>query len=120
MKLQRKIYTTRREKVTDFIIGAVIFFLLNGLTIGLNAFSGWAASTHGFWDKQPFETLLDLLDIALICLPWVLNILMIVLFALTRSWMALGMVGVVGFFFVLGMIALVISMVVCFAGGGFS
>jgi len=45
---------------------------------------------------------------------------MIVLFALTRSWMALGMVGVVGFFFVLGMIALVISMVVCFAGGGFS
>jgi len=35
------------------------------LTIGLNAFSGLGSpSTHGFWDKQPFETLLDLLDIA--------------------------------------------------------
>lgn len=120
MKLQKKIYTTRREKVTDFIIGAAIFILLNGLVIGLSGLSRWASSSHGFWDTQPFETLLDLLDIVLVCLPWVLNILAIVFFVLTRPWIALGMVGIIALLFVLSMIAVVIAMIACFVAGGFS
>lgn len=118
MKLERKIYSTRREKVTDFIIGAVIFILLNGLIFGLSYLLERASSSNTFQNNQFLENLAALLYILNFCWPWVLNILAIVFFALTRHWIALGMVGIIAILFSLTMMAIVLSLVACFIAGG--
>jgi hypothetical protein len=110
MKLERKVYMTRSEKVLDFVIGFVGSFLLNGLLYGCS-YSILTAMSSNITD-----TLVALL---LGLLPLLLNIAALILSAFTRRWIALGIL--VAFALVLvGVLLLgLVFYVICFNEGMF-
>jgi hypothetical protein len=112
MKLEKKIYFTRREKTTDFIIGVAIFFGLNILLTGLNFLWIWATNSI-FQNNEELSAFFSLVSIAITCLPWIVNIAMIILLALTRPWIAIGMLGAIALLFALALILTVIAFVAC-------
>jgi hypothetical protein len=84
MKLQRKAYATRNEKVLDFVLGFVGWFLVNGLLYGCSIV---------ILQVGLFETSDSLLAVLLGLLPLLLNIAVVILFAFTRRWIALGILA---------------------------
>lgn len=93
MNLTRKTYTTRSEKVVDFIVGFIGFFVLNGVVGGAGSvvFNLLSATPLAF--DENFQTLLGFLSLALTCLPLLVNLGLIIFFAFTRYWIALGALG---------------------------
>ena len=76
MKLESKVYTTRNEKVIDFVLGFVGWFLVNGLLYGCSI-AILQAMASGTPDSIPV-LLLGLL-------PLLINIGALVFFAAYRT-----------------------------------
>ncbi len=114
MKLERKTYATRNQKVGDFVIGIalwhvtlLIFWLLNvGLGIGVSVL---LASNPDLIALASTATML------LSCLPFVAQIGLVIYFGLTRYWIALGMLATFALYFVLTLCAMIIFGAACFA-----
>ena len=95
MSLQRKVYETRSQRTVDLFIGVglmigmnvVIQLLLSLLITGMGAFSGATGTTA--------STIYQLVLYVLYCVPFVLNIGLMIYFGLTRYWIALGMLAVI-------------------------
>jgi len=79
MKLTRKIYTTRNEKILDFVIGFVGWCLINGLMY---------ACSFMFLTYVSVEQ--DAQAIALLVVPLIVNVIGLILLGMTRRWIALG------------------------------
>ena len=118
MSPQRKVYETRTQKVGDFFIGV-------GLVIGVNVLFGIVLSLlvgmtssllSGSNSSSAVASIGSMLSIVLYCAPLVVNIGAIIYFSLTRYWIALGMLAVIAFGF---LITLCLT-AACFAliGGG--
>jgi hypothetical protein len=82
MRLERKIYTMRKEKVLDFVIGFAGWFLINGLLYGCSILV-----LNQFASEGVPDTIIPLL---LGVLPLLINIAALIFFAFTRRWIALG------------------------------
>ena len=118
MKLTRHTYTSRNEKVVDLIIGFVGWFLLNGLLAGLIGAAIYGLSTlpsspSGASD----QALLGLVGLAINCLPWLINLGLLIYFGLTRYWIALGALAAFGALIVLVVCASLVFLAYCFTGG---
>lgn len=100
----RKIYETEAEKKKDFWRGVGLFFGLN-ILLGICSwgstvlFFNWAypAAIPVGGSPSPAADLVSALSCIMSLLPWVINIGLIIYFALTRSQIALGMVAGFGF-----------------------
>ncbi len=118
MKLEKKEYTTRAEKRMDFGIGVVVFFGLNVL-ITLVQYLLLGVLLYAFKSSEASEVM----GYGISCLAFPLQILVnigvVVYFALTRTWIAIGMLGAFGFLMGLMVILGIILSVVCLATGGF-
>jgi hypothetical protein len=79
MKLTRKIYTTRNEKILDFVIGFLGWCLINGLMYACSFMFLTYVSV-----QQDSQT------IALLVVPLIVNVIGLILLGMTRRWMALG------------------------------
>ena len=116
--LTRKIYETAAEKKRDFWLGVGLFFLLNILLVvcqwGFSA-GVYAVSPSMVDSDFPSSPLFSILSWALLLLPWVINIGLIVFFALTRSQIALGMVAGFGIALAIVICLGLIFTVWCFA-----
>ena len=116
--LTRKEYTDPADKKRDFWIGVAIFFVLNiVLTLcqwGLGA--GFYAASPSIVDSNfPSSPLFSILSWVLLLMPWVINIALVVYFALTRSQIALGMVAGFGIALAIVICLGVLFTVWCFA-----
>lgn len=114
MKLTKKEYTSSAEKKKDFFLGVGIFIGLNVLLYVLQLLL-MMALTYLPLPSGDAETI----SFSLSCLAYPLQILanigVIVYFALTRNWIALGMLGTFGFLILLTLVAGVIISVICLA-----
>jgi hypothetical protein len=115
MNLTRKTYSTRNEKTIDFIIGFVGFFVLNGVVGGAGSviFSLLSATPLAF--DENFQTLLGFLSLALTCLPLLINLGLIIFFAFTHYWIALGALAAFAAALVVVICIALIWGAVCFA-----
>jgi hypothetical protein len=86
----------------------------------------WGASTlllrllSGGVGGRSSELLQSLFSVLLLigyCLPFVVNIGLLVFFAFTRCWIALGMLSAIGALIALAVCASVVFLVYCFTGG---
>src|SRR5512142_2020124 len=114
-KFAPKEYETRSQKTLDFFIGAGIFIIMNILMfIAFNALSAGLTATN----TEPGQAL----SVIIGCLPFVINTVVIVAFAFTRHWIALGMLGTIAFLLALALAVGVIAGIACLvilAAGGF-
>ena len=86
MKFTRKEYTTRNEKILDFVIGFLGWYLLNGLLYACLIFGlGQLDSSVAGSD--------NIGGLALLALPLLLNIGALVGLGMWRRWIALGALG---------------------------
>jgi drug/metabolite transporter (DMT)-like permease len=116
MKLERKVYATRGEKVGDFVIGIGVWFGINIVLGFLLAFgAGMFAGVFASLDARGSENIIGLVTMVLNCLPFVLNGAALVFFAFTRHWIALGMAAAFGVSILLMLCAAVLLAGVCFA-----
>jgi hypothetical protein len=94
MNLTRRIYTTRREKTVDFLIGFFGWLILNAiLSAVFYALSFIPATVGSYGDNTNYDQLQTILGfIGLICnvLAFFSNIGLLIYFGLTRYWIALG------------------------------
>jgi len=121
MKLTRHTYATRNEKTVDFILGFVGWFVLNGLLAGLIGAAVFGLSTlpsspSGSGDDTA-QALLGLVALAINCLPWLINLGLLIYFGLTRYWIALGALAAFGVLIVLVVCASLVFLAYCFTGG---
>jgi len=107
--LAKKVYETKAEKRTDFIIGFVGFFILNVIIGVVIMFLAWVISELGLSND-----LAALFGLILYCFPLLVNIGLILYTGFTRSWIALGMLAAFGALFVLTIIAGIFLTVACF------
>jgi hypothetical protein len=109
----RKVYTTRKEKTVDLIIGIVIFVVLNvivgALYAGLIQLSLYLTPSG----SSSTANILQVLGFAMNCLPIVLNIGLMVFFAFTRPWIALGMLAALGVLLAISLCLGVVAGAVC-------
>jgi hypothetical protein len=108
MKLTRKVYENRNQKVLDFVIGFVGWFLINGLlyTCSLLLLS------NGTFDIEQ-----EIWPIVLLALPLVLNIAALIFLAFTRRWIALGALAAFALTLVGGLLIGLVIYTVCLNTG---
>ena len=111
MKLERKVYTTRNEKVLDFVIGFVGWFLVNGLLYGCSILILQAV------DSSTSDSILALL---LGLIPLLVNIGALIFFAFTRRWIALGILAAFALVLVGVLLIGIVLYVICFNQGMFN
>ena len=114
MNLQRKVYATRSDKVVDLVIGVVLWHIVNivfGVILSIG-FSFLSTFTNG--DANLSNTL-NIFSTILGCLPFLINIALLIYFGLTRYWIALGMLGIFALYLLLTICALVVFGVACFS-----
>jgi hypothetical protein len=119
MKLQRKSYSTRKQKIGDLAIGIglwhainiglVILFIVASSMLG-GFFEGIMTGNSAIWTQ-----LGGLATTLLGCLPFLLNIGTMIYFGLTRYWIALGMLASFAFWFLLSICLALVFGAVCFA-----
>jgi hypothetical protein len=119
MRNRQKDYTTRREKVVDFIIGFVGWFILNGLMGLASAFAPGLPILLGEWIQDPTlgggaDTMNSILGLVLLCLPLLINLGLLLYFAFTRYWIAIGGSSAFGATLVLTICAGIVFTVACF------
>ncbi len=122
MNLTRHTYATRNEKTIDFIIGFVGWFVLNGLLAGLIGAAVFGLSTLPLPSSPPgssdtAQALLGLVMLAINCLPWLINLGLLIYFGLTRYWIALGALAAFGVLIALVVCASLVFLAYCFTGG---
>ena len=127
MKLTRHAYETRNEKTIDFIIGFVGWFVLNGVLTGLGVGANTLVTARGVagGGSDTAQTAVGVLGLVLFFLPLLINIAAIVLFAFTRSWIALGALAAFGVSLVAVVCLALLFTATCFAlrgglSGGFN
>jgi hypothetical protein len=79
--MQRKVYTTRNEKVIDFVIGFLGWFLVNGMLYVLLVL---------ILQQLPSDTQGSSIAVLLGALPLLINIGALILFGFVRRWIAFG------------------------------
>lgn len=116
MKLTKKIYATRAEKRRDLALGVGVFFGLNFLLFSITTLVFLLVPWSG---NSETEILFQLISLNLsIALPLLINSGAIVYFALTRTWIALGMIATIGSLIGLTLLLGIILSVACFATVG--
>jgi hypothetical protein len=91
--MNRKKYLTRGEKYIDYAIGAVGFLIVNAVIyilinllvsplLPLDHEAGWAR-----------ETASQVVEYAVMILPWAINIALLAFFAWWRPWIAIGAIS---------------------------
>jgi hypothetical protein len=111
MKLEKKVYTTRAEKQKDLFIGVGIFLGVNVLLFMIAVL----VATLVPRGRSGFEgQIFGLIPILFNCLPYLANVGLAIYFALTRSWIALGMILTLGILSLIGLLVGVIAGIVCF------
>ena len=111
MKLERKVYTTRNEKVIDFVLGFVGWFLVNGLLYGCSIAILQAIDSSS---SQSIPVLL------LGLLPLLINIGALISFAFTRRWVALGILSAFALVLVGVLLLGLVFYVICYNQGLFN
>jgi hypothetical protein len=112
MKLERKVYTTRNEKVLDFVLGFAGWFLINGLLYGCSIL---------ILQRMPSGTSDDtIIALLLGLLPLLLNIAALILFAFTRRWIALGLLAAFALVLIGVLLLGLVLYVICYNQGLFS
>jgi hypothetical protein len=109
MRLTRKVYTTRNEKVIDFAIGFVGWFLVNGM---LYACLILLYSRIPSQDSQG-----SIAALLLLALPLLINIGLLVLLAFTRRWIALGALAAFALLLLGGLLLGLLAYTICFSDG---
>jgi hypothetical protein len=116
MDLQRKVYETQSEKKKDFAIGAGVFISLNVLLFILSTAISALFMMPSANSASDAAAALALLGICLFyVIPFLINIGVLIYFMLTRTWIAIGMLGTFGFLLISALILGVIASIVCFA-----
>lgn len=116
MNLERKIYETQSEKKKDFAIGAGVFIGLNVLLLILSSVVSVLFTLPFVNTESDTAAGLALLGGCLFyVIPFLFNIAALIYFMLTRTWIAIGMLGTFGALLILGLILGVIASIVCFA-----
>ena len=110
MKQTGKVYTTRGEKILDFVIGFVGWYLVNGLMYTLLV---WLL---GFMDPTTQSSLAALV---LLVLPLVINVVALIFFGFTRRWIALGALASFGALLALVIVLGLLAAAFCFGPGTF-
>src|SRR5262245_61978666 len=105
-----KVYTTRNEKVVDFVIGFIGWFLANGLMYTL------LVQLLGL--AEP-DTQSSLVVLVLLVLPLVVNIAAMIFFGFRRRWIALGALAAFGALLALVVVLGVLAAAFCFGPGTF-
>lgn len=108
MKLTPKIYTTRNEKILDFVIGFVGWYVLNGVLYAALIFIVQA---------MPGDSQDSVVGLMLVGLPLLINIVALTLLAFTRRWIALGALAAFGLLLVGALILGLFIYAVCFSMG---
>ena len=116
MKLIRHTYTTRGEKIRDFFIGFGIWLVLNGV-LGLGVPYVLGPALNNFTPTGTFGQILGIVAAFFACLPWILNLVGMIYFGLTRYWIALGILGGFVLALVIVVCAFLVVAVLCFSGG---
>lgn len=109
MKLERKVYETRREKRIDFALGFGGMFVLNALIAGTIFLFYYYLDNH-----IAYGPLAPLTSCIAFALPLMINVLAILGAALTRKWIALGALSAVAAVFLLLLFAGIFLMAMCF------
>lgn len=110
MKLTKQEYLSRQQQIKDFWLGVVIFIALNTLMILLLLLLAWIQGQRSTSSDDLFTVIYAISN----SLPYVINLGLLIYFGLTRYWIALGMLAVLGFFITLGLVAGIIFGIYCF------
>src|SRR5690349_10958 len=111
MKLERKVYTTRNEKVLDFVLGFAGWFLVNGLLYGCSIL---------LIQALPSDSPDSLPALLLGILTLLANIGALIFFAFTRRWIALGILAAFALVLVGVLLLGLVFYVICFNQGMFN
>ena len=113
----QKTYETAAEKKKDFWIGFVLWWGLN-ILLALCSWGAFALFGYSgvYFDPSTstYSDVYGVLSCVISLLPWVINIGLIIYFALTRSQIAIGMVAAFGVALLITICLGVIFMVWCF------
>ena len=113
--MPRKIYETTSEKRKDFWLGFIGWWVLN-ILMGVIGFVISLAVTP-MMSNMDFETsanLMNTVSLLASCLPLLINVGLMILFAFTRSQVALGMLTAFGVALLITICLGVIATVACF------
>ena len=108
MKRTRKVYTTRNEKIVDFVIGFVGWCLINGLM-----YAGSITILSSFDVQQ------NAIGITLLVLPLVINIAALIYFAMRRRWIAWGALAAFALLLVGVLVIGLLVYAICFNSNAF-
>ena len=114
MKLEKKVYADRSEKQKDFAIGVGVFFGLNALIYLLQLL---VTSLLALTNAPEAESLGYLISCLAFPLQILANIGTLIYFTFTRTWIALGMLGIISLLMSLLVIIGIFSSIVCFLYG---
>jgi hypothetical protein len=121
MNLTRATYAERADKVRDFVIGYLGWFilnaLLNGVLFGVSLIAPAIGSSapDNFELYQTIQNVLVWVQLACNGLLLLLNVGLIIYFALTRYWIALGALSAFATLLALALCAAIFVAVACFA-----
>ena len=104
MNFTRKEYTTRNEKILDFVIGFVGWYLVNGLFYGCTV----------MLLSQATNIDSNMSALILLALPLLLNIGALVGLGMWRRWIALGALAAFGAALALVLVLGILIYAVCF------
>ncbi len=113
MNLQRKVYETKNEKVIDFLIGFFGWFIINTL-LGILQIGILAGLSATFEGTANGEQIIGMIGLVISCIPLILNIGVIIYFAFTRYWIALGALLAFAFSLLLVVLLFIFFLVACF------
>ncbi|MBK9944641.1 MAG: hypothetical protein IPP13_23855 [Kouleothrix sp.] len=105
MNFTRKAYTTRNEKILDFVIGFLGWFLLNGLL-----YAGVIGITSTV-------TMSDSIGIILLTLPLLINIGLLIFLGFWRRWIALGALVAFALLLLAALVIGILVYAICFSSG---
>lgn len=115
MKLEKKFYSTRAEKQKDLALGIGVFLGLNFLLYVIGILVSMLLSASVPSEGRDFISLITISFLNL--LPFLINIGVLIYFALTRTWIALGMIATFGGLILLTVILGIIATIICFTSG---
>jgi hypothetical protein len=105
MNFTRKEYTTRNEKILDFVIGFVGWYLVNGLFYGCTV-TLLSQASNGIDSNMS--------ALILLALPLLINIGALVGLGMWRRWIALGALAAFGAALALVLLIGILIYAVCF------
>jgi hypothetical protein len=109
MPLTRKVYATRNEKIIDFAIGFVGWFIINGVLY---------ACLVSLYSRLPTaDSQGSVAALMLLALPLLINIGLLVLLAFMRRWIAFGALAAFGLLLLGGLLLGLLIYATCYTDG---